>query len=120
MFQRLLVVLTLVAAGAFAADVSGKWTAQVPGREGQTVEQVFNLKADGANLTGTVTAGQAGEAAIADGKVTGDAISFTMTREFNGNTMKWTYTGKVAGDEIQFKREGSRGPVREFTAKRAK
>ena len=34
---------------AWAADVTGKWTAQVPGRGGQTREQTFNLKAEGTN-----------------------------------------------------------------------
>jgi hypothetical protein len=40
--------------------------------------------------------------------------------ERGGNTIKQTYTGKVAGDEIKFKREGGQGAPREFTAKRAK
>jgi hypothetical protein len=102
-----------------AADVAGKWTAQVPGRDGEMREQIYNLKADGDKLTGTVTMGDS-EVAIADGKISGDTISFTVTREFGGNTMKWTYTGKVAGDEIHFKREGTRGQPREFVAKRAK
>jgi hypothetical protein len=43
-----------------------------------------------------------------------------MTREFNGNQMKWTFTGTVAGDEMKLKRAGGRGEPREFTAKRVK
>jgi hypothetical protein len=37
-----------------------------------------------------------------------------MTREFNGNQMKWTFTGTVAGDEMKLKRAGdgaSRGSL---------
>lgn len=82
-------------------------------------KQIFNLKADGEKLTGTASAGPAGEGPIAAGKVDGDTISFTVTRELGGNTMKWTYTGVVSGDEIKFKREGGPGPVQEFVAKRA-
>jgi hypothetical protein len=115
----LLTALLLPAAVGFAADATGKWTAQVPGRDGQMREQVYNLKADGDKLTGTVSMGQAGEAPIADGKVSGDTISFTLTREFGGNTIKWTYHGVVSGDEIKFKREGGQGPAREFVAKRS-
>jgi len=33
--------------------------------------------------------------------------------------IKFTYTGKINGSEIQFKREGGQGQAREFTAKRA-
>jgi hypothetical protein len=36
-----------------------------------------------------------------------------------GETVKWIYTGTVAGNEIKFKREGGQGQAREFTAKRA-
>lgn len=107
---------------AWAADVNGKWVAQVPGRGGQTREQTFTLKADGGKLTGTVT-GMQGETPIADGTVKGDDISFTQT--FNppqGDPIKVRYVGKVSGDEIKFTRtrEGSDQPGQEFTAKRVK
>jgi hypothetical protein len=111
-----LLALTFVCA---AADVTGKWVAQVPGREGQTRETVFDLKADGDRLTGTMS-GRGEPAPIADGKISGDTITFTVTREFGGNTMKWTFTGKVAGDEMKMKREGGQGEPREFVAKRTK
>ena len=106
---------------AWAADVSGKWVAQVPGRDGQTREQTFNFKVEGGKLTGTAS-GMQGDAPIADGKVNGDEISFTQTFSFNGNDVKLVYKGKVSGDEIKFtrSREGSDRPPQEFTAKRAK
>jgi hypothetical protein len=112
---------TLLFAGmAQAADVSGKWVAQVPGRDGQTRETTFNLKAEGEKLTGTMS-GRQGDVAIADGKVKGDELSFDVTMTFGGNTVKVDYTGKAAGDEIKFKRhrEGSEQST-EFTAKRSK
>ena len=64
--------------------------------------------------------GRGEPAPIADGKITGDNISFTVTREFGGNTMKWNFTGTVAGDEMKMKREGGQGEPSEFVAKRAK
>jgi hypothetical protein len=123
MTTRVLFVITLITVLSgllLAADVTGKWTAQVPGRDGQTREQTFNLKAAGAALSGTVSGAQGGDTAIADGKVSGDSISFTVTREMGGNTVKFTYTGTISGDEIKFKREGGQGQPREFTAKRVK
>ena len=101
-----------------AADVTGKWTAQVPGRNGQTREVTFMLKQDGAKLTGT-TSGRQGDTAIADGKVDGDTISFTVTRSFNGNQMKITYKGTVTANEIKFTQQREGGEPRQFTAKRS-
>lgn len=106
---------------ALAANVDGKWVAQVPGRGGQTRETTFTFKAEGTTLTGTVS-GMQGEVPISDGKVNGDEISFTQTFEAGGNSIKLLYTGKVSGDEMKMtrKREGSDQPGTEFTAKRVK
>lgn len=123
MQRRFFLVLTTLLAGAFiasAADVNGKWVAQVPGRDGQTREQTFKFTASGDKLTGTVSGFQGQEMQITDGKVSGDSVSFKVTAEFNGNQMNWTYSGTVSGDELKLSREGGRGGAREFTAKRAK
>jgi len=120
MFQRILAVLSVTAALALGADVTGKWVASVPGRDGQARDVTYNLKADGSSLTGTVS-GMRGDMAISDGKIDGDNISFTTKAEFNGNAMVFNYRGVVSGDEIKFtqtREGGNRG--REFTAKRVK
>ena len=111
----------LLVTSAFAADVTGKWTASVPGRQGNTMETTFNLKADGSNLTGSVSTPR-GEMDIKDGKIDGDNISFNQTMEFNGNSMTIVYKGKVNGDTIEFTRtrQGGQNPGQTFTAKRAK
>jgi len=104
----------------YASDVSGKWTAQVPGRDGQTREQTFTFKVDGEKLTGTVS-GMQGDVEIKDGTVKGDDIAFSVVRSFQGNEVKINYKGKVAGSEIKFtsQREGGDRPPQEFVAKRA-
>ncbi len=104
---------------AAAADVTGKWVAQVPGRNGQAREQTFNLKADGAKLTGTVS-GRQSDTAITDGKIDGDKISFVVKMERGGNTIEQKYSGTLAGDDLKMKRAGGQGEPTEFTAKRAK
>ncbi len=96
-----------------AADVSGKWTAQVPGRSGQMREVTITLKSAGQTLTGTVS-GRQGDTEISEGKISGDDLSFKV----NTQQGTQTYTGKVVGNEIKFKREGGPAPI-EFTAKRA-
>ena len=113
-------LLGLLALTAFAADVNGKWVAQMTGRNGQTREVTYNFKADGNTLTGTVTTPR-GDTEISDGKIDGDTISFSQIMEFGGNQVKLLYKGTVSGDEIKFTRlrEGGQGRTQEFTAKRA-
>ena len=117
---RVTLLTALLAFAAFAADATGKWSAEVPGRGGQTRTQNMEFKIDGATLSGSFE-GPNGATPITDGKVDGDNISFTVVREFNGNSIKQNYTGKISGDTINFKVtvEGREGPAREFTAKRA-
>lgn len=106
----------------WAADVTGKWTAEVQGRGGNTMTVTMNLKADGNTLTGTVS-GRNGETDISDGKIDGNNLSFTVVREFNGNQFKQNYKGTLNGDTIHFTvtMEGGQGQgrSREFDAKRA-
>ena len=117
MTKRLMLIfaiLLVAAIGALAADIAGKWVAQVPGRGGQSRETTFTFKVDGDKLTGTMSDGQGGSVAITDGKVTGDTVSFSITTERG----KRTYTGTISGAEIKFKREGGQN-AQEFTAKRS-
>jgi len=114
-------VLVLASVGlAWAANIDGKWVAQIQGQQG-TQEQTFTFKAEGEKLTGSVTT-QRGEAPISDGTIKGDEISFTQTFEMQGNSVKIIYKGKISGDEIKFTRarEGGNRPPTEFTAKRVK
>ena len=125
-------ILLVFAFGAMAADVSGKWTGQAPGRNGPQ-DVTFNLKADGAKLTGTVLGGFGGRGGggggaaampreISDGKVDGNNISFKVSVEFNGQTRVTTYTGTLVGEELNMKstREGQNGPqTADFKMKKA-
>ena len=110
-------LLALFVTGLWAASIDGKWTAEVPGRDGQTRTQTFNLKADGDKLTGNVSSPM-GEREISDGKISGDDVSFKVKVEFNGNAMTMNYTGKIAGDELKLKMDNGRRQS-EFVAKRA-
>jgi hypothetical protein len=109
MTKKLLFVTTIllvVAIAAFAADVSGKWTYEQPGRGGGPGRPVtITLKQDGNKLTGSVPGmGRGGDAPpseIQNGTVDGDKVSFEVVREFQGNKMTSKYTGTVSGDEMK-------------------
>jgi autotransporter translocation and assembly factor TamB len=116
---RLALLSCALAAVAFAAGVDGKWTFETQGRNGPQTSTI-NLKADGAALTGTIS-GRGGDTAIEDGKVDGNNISFSVTREMQGNKITIKYSGTVSGDELKlkFERPGQNGPTPvEVTAKR--
>jgi hypothetical protein len=84
---------------------------------------VLKLKVEDDKLTGTYAGGRGGETKITNGKITGDEISFDITREFNGNSFTSKYKGKIAGDTITGKVSRERnGETREsdWTAKRKK
>lgn len=131
MQNRAWLLAAMVALSCFAAsaaDVNGKWVAQVPGFQGDTFEITFNFKAEGERLTGTIGSAM-GEREISDGKISGDSISFVLVFSPPGGegSFKIIYKGKVSGDQIQFTQsfEGGPGggegfPPIEFVAKRAK
>lgn len=112
--------LSILFAGSVLANgVAGKWTAQVPGRGGETRETTFSFQVEGEKLTGTMS-GMQREIEISDGKVQGDQISFKVVLSFQGNEVTLLYEGELSGDEIKFTRwrEGS-DQSQQFTAKRA-
>jgi len=120
----MIALIAVCAVAASAADISGKWVAQVPGRNG-TMEQTFTFKQSGETLTGTISS-QRGDQEISQGKVAGDSVSFVTVMSFGGNEMKMLYKGAIAGNEIKFTRSmeggpggGGRGGPMEFVAKKA-
>ena len=71
------------------------------GRNGEKRTQTFDLKTEGDKVTGTMVGMGGREMKLEDGKINGDTITFSVTVEFNGNTRKFDYTGKVVGDQYQ-------------------
>jgi hypothetical protein len=105
---------------ALAADFNGKWTADVPGRDGNTMTITFDFHVDGATLTGTISTPR-GDMDLSNGKVDGDTIAFDQVLNFNGNSFTLSYKGTADGaDAIKFTRifGGGDRPPQEFTAKR--
>jgi len=102
-----------------AADISGKWSGDMPGRGGESMPTTFTFKVDGDKLNGSMT-GPQGDVPLQEGKITGEQISFVTKLDFGGNSVKIIYKGTVSGEQIKMsrEREGS-GQAREFTIKRS-
>jgi hypothetical protein len=113
---RLIATLALLTGIAFAGDVTGKWTAQINGPDGNAITVNYDFKQEAEKLTGTVE-GPGGAIPITDGKVDGDKIAFNITF----NDMKVGTEGTVKGEEIlvtvKVNGEAFGGPV---TLKRVK
>ena len=120
-YRRFLSLTALTLAflfAAFAADVTGKWTAEFDTAIG-VQKYTYDLHADGAKLTGKAI-NERGETAITEGKVSGDEISFVEMLKFEEQDIRIEYTGKVSGDEIKFVRKVGDFATEELTAKRVK
>jgi hypothetical protein len=110
-------VMLMAAAPARAADVDGKWAGSLDTPMG-AVNVGFNLKADGAMLTGTTTGPDGGDIAIKNGKIDGDKISFVVSLDFGGMAFDLNYTGVVKPGELALTIDVM-GMQMAFTAKKA-
>ena len=98
---RFLLLLALCALTALAAGIDGKWKASMQFGD-RTIENTFTFKAEGGKLTGTMST-MRGEAAIEDGKIDGDEVSFKVKRQTPNGEFTSTYTGKLKGNELHLK-----------------
>ena len=103
-------VLFLGTVFSYAADVDGKWKGSFAGGGpdgggGQAMELIFNFKADGEKLTGSITTPM-GDMEFTNGKIVGKELSFDV--DMNGTAIK--HKGTIDGDTIKLKIEGMGGP----------
>ena len=123
--RKMLVIAVLIAASlvcAYAADITGKWTAQFDTQVG-IQKYTFEFKAEGTDLTGKALGNIAGTDSasdIRDGKINGNDISFVEMQKYQGQEVRIVYKGTVSGDEIKFKRNVADMIDEEFVAKRVK
>lgn len=114
----------VVAQGLMAADLSGIWMGQVPGRRGIT-DISFQLVQQGAQLSGKLYE-DIGSSPFTEGSVEGDQLYFVVVaREQAGNQVNlvtYRYEGQVIDGELELTRErtkavdavsGSEFPVNE-------
>src|SRR5271169_2536053 len=100
-FIRVVGLLALLAVipSARAADATGTWKGKFD-FQGTSIPLTFHLTVASGAVTGTVEGLPTTPAEIHDGKVDGDAVTFWVNTDYQGQTYKIMYTGKVsaAGD----------------------
>src|SRR5689334_1659759 len=133
MTRRTLLAAFVVVAFAFAgvaraadekkSPIDGTWKWTVQGQNNQSFEQTMVLKMEGDKVTGKILGRNNNETPIADASFKDGTLSFTVTRERNGNKVTSKYNGKVDGDTIKGKIESERNGqnnTRDWEAKREK
>jgi hypothetical protein len=101
-----------------AADLSGTWKGSFD-FQGTSIPVSINLKAADTTVTGTIEGMPTSPVDIHDGKIDGGAITFWVNTDYEGQTYKLVYKGKIDGDSIDFEfgtEDGSWGTV--LTVKR--
>jgi hypothetical protein len=114
----LVLVFTLAAAPAFAADVDGKWagTISTPGGD---FPVAFEFKSDGTKLTGTTMSPDGMSINIKDGKIDGDKITFGVSLDFGGMPLDIAYSGVITPTEMKMTADVA-GMALEFVVKKEK
>ena len=82
-----------------------KWTASLGG---QDREQTLTLKLEGDKLTGSMPGRDNAVTEISDASFKDNKVSFSVTREFNGQKRTTKYNGTLSGDTITGKSERER------------
>jgi hypothetical protein len=98
--RALFLGLVVFAVSVFADPVDGKWSGTVS-TPGGDFPVAFSFKADGATLNGTMAGMDGMDIKIADGKISGPNITFSVTLDFGGMPFKLDYKGVVAAGEIK-------------------
>lgn len=86
---------------AHASDVTGTWNGAFD-FQGTSISLTFHLTVAGGAVTGTVEGLPTTPAEIHDGKVDGDTVTFWVNTDYQGQTYKIVYKGKVAEGQIDF------------------
>ena len=96
-----LFVFLAVLPSAHASEVTGTWKGAFD-FQGSNMPLIFHLTAAGGAVTGTVEGMPTTPAEIQDGKVDGDTITFWVNTDYQGQTYKIVYKGKISEGQIEF------------------
>jgi hypothetical protein len=86
---------------AFAKDVSGDWKGSFE-FQGSTIPLTIHLIDVNGAVSGTVEGLPTSPTTIKDGKLVGDALTFDVDTDYQGQTYELLYSGKVTADTIEF------------------
>jgi hypothetical protein len=90
-------------------NLAGTWKASFTTQNGQTIESTLKLKQDGDKLSGVVIGRNGNETPLEAITLSGDQLSFKLTRERNGEKVTTKVAAKVTDDKMKGKLETNYG-----------
>ncbi len=106
--RKLFIVILLCASTLSAADLTGIWIGQIPGRNGEMQDIAFKFTQNGTTLGGKLY-GDYQSTQISEGKISGDQINFVVIApEQAGNQInraRLSFSGSIHAGEIELTRE---------------
>ena len=106
--RKLILACLLCACTVSAADLTGIWIGQIPGRNGEPQDIAFKFTQNGTTLGGKLY-GDYQSAPISEGKISGDRVTFVVIApEQAGNQINKAnlrFTGSIQAGEIELTRE---------------
>ena len=106
--RKLILACLLCACTVSAADLTGIWVGQIPGRNGEPQDIAFKFTQNGTTLGGKLY-GDYQSAPISEGKISGDQVTFVVIApEQAGNQInkaKLRFSGDIQAGEMELTRE---------------
>jgi hypothetical protein len=106
--RKLFIIALLCVSVLPAADLTGIWIGQIPGRNGEMLDVAFKFTQNGTTLGGKLY-GDYQSTPITEGKISGDQITFVVNApEQAGNQInraRLSFSGSIQAGEIELTRE---------------
>ncbi|MGH9528763.1 MAG: glycoside hydrolase family 27 protein [Terriglobales bacterium] len=117
--RRLIVLLLLLAANCYAANLTGNWVVETPAPDGTVRKAYFNLKQEDSHVTGSIRVTQF-YYTVSESTVGLDGFTITGSMKDGNNERHVVYEGKLVGDELHLAtRRRPAAPLTEMVAHRA-
>src|SRR4051812_40453602 len=110
--MKRLALMLLMAAVAFAGELTGKWSGSfdkvAPDGSTQPGPAYMDFKLSGQTVTGTVGPDEADQNPISNGKLDGKKLTFDVVREFGTLKFELTFDGDRITGMASAERDGAR------------
>ncbi len=84
-----------------SSNVSGTWTLTLETPRGSQDSTATLTMAEDGKVTGEVESERGGSASVEDGRMSGDELSFKVTRDMGGRSMTASYRATVTGEALE-------------------
>jgi hypothetical protein len=99
MIKYVLALVLFASMPVMAADIDGNWKGGIDSPNG-SVEMKFTFKMEKDKLTGSMTGPDGTPVPIADGKLAGSQVTFSVSIDFGGNPLVIAYKGELVKDKL--------------------